>query len=252
MSQITVWKCDQTGKLFEDKNKYKGHLSKLARERNTRRKLTVAEAVADQKWNELYECEQTIEQWKLMVLGNQDMFWAEAARSDPVDWKYVGKTHGRSKNGVVCPVPRLLEFERFDVRWNPNVSNSHSCPHNGVQNWGGREQIDGQPAPTGYPGWSGRVDWIVAWPKEWDGVYLGGDLFRGLHGFRSGRQRAHTGSGGGGGARYSEKHGCYVQSFGYDFKLFAADWPGMARVVGMNQLEEILRGERLHLDYAPA
>ena len=245
MTQILVWKCDQTGKLFEDKNKYKGHLSKLARERNTRRKLTVAEAVADQKWNELYECEQTIEQWKLMVLGNQDMFWAEAARSDPVDWKQVGKTHKK----VVCPVPRLLEFERFDVRWNTEVSNSHSCPHNGVQNWGGREQIDGQPAPTGYPGWSGRVDWIVAWPREWDGVYLGGDLFRGLHGFRSGRQRAHTGTGGGGGMRYSEKHGCHVQSFGYDFRMYAADWPGMARLEGMKQFNEVLKGLRNNVDF---
>jgi hypothetical protein len=241
MSQITVWKCDQTGKLFEDQTKYKNHLRKLARERNTKRKLMVAEAVADQKWNELYECEQTIEQWKLMVLGNQDMFWAEAARSDPHDWAQVGKTSKK----VVCPVPRLLEFERFDVRWNPQVSNSHSCPHNGVQNWGNRDPN----APTSYPGWSGRLDWIVAWPKEWDGVYLGGDLFRGLHGFRSGRQRAYTGTGGGGGMRYSEKHGCYVQSFGYDFKLFAADWPGMARVVGMQQLEEVLKGVRNRVDY---
>jgi len=241
MSQVTVWKCDQTGKLFEDKNKYRGHLSKLARERNTKRKLMVAEAVADQKWNELYECEQTIEQWKLMVLGNQDMFWAEAAKSDPHDWKQVGKTYKK----VVCPVPRLLEFERFDVRWNPEVSNSHSCPHNGVQNWGERDSN----APTSYPGWSGRLDWIVAWPKEWDGVYLGGDLFRGLHGFRSGRQRAYTGTGGGGGMRYSERHGCYVQSFGYDFRMFAADWPGMARVVGMQQLEEVLKGVRNRVDY---
>lgn len=243
MSQILVWKCDQTGKLFEDQTKYKNHLRKLARERNTKRQLMVAEAVADQKWNELYECEQTIEQWLDMVIANQDMFWAEAAKSDPYDWKQVGKTYKK----VVCPVPRLLEFERFDVRWNPAVSNSHSCPHNGVQNWGNRDPN----APTSYPGWSGRLDWIVAWPKEWDGVYLGGDLFKGLfsHG---GRQRAHTGTGGGGGMRYSEKHGCHVQSFGYDFKLFAADWPGMARLEGMKQLDEVLSGRRKHIDYVSA
>lgn len=229
MSQILVWKCDQTGKLFEDKNKYKGHLSKLARERNTKRKLMVADAVANQKWNELYECEQTIEQWMLMVLGNQDMFWAEAAKSDPYDWKNVGKTYKK----VVCPVPRLLEFERFDVRWNPKVSNSHSCPHNGVQNWGNRDAN----APTSYPGWSGRADWIVAWPKEWDGVYLGSDLFKGRRG------RAHTGTGGGGGMRYSEKHQCDVQSFGYDFRIFAEDWPGMARYYEKKKMWEHLGGK---------
>jgi hypothetical protein len=242
MSQILVWKCDQTGKLFEDQTKYKSHLRKLARERNTKRKLMVAEAVADQKWNELYEREQTIEQWRDMVIANQDMFWAEAAKSDPYDWKQVGKTHKK----VVCPVPRLLEFERFDVRWNPQVSNSHSCPHNGVTNWGNRDKN----APTSYPGWSGRVDWIVAWPKEWDGVYLGGDLFGGFHGNR--RTRADTGTGGGGGMRWSEKHGCHVQSFGYDFKLFAADWPGMARAEGMKQFSEVLKGNRFSVDYALA
>lgn len=222
MSQVLVWKCDQTGKLFEDKNKYKGHLSKLARERNIKRKLSVAEAIADQKWNELYECEQSIEQWVLMVLGNQDMFWAEAAKADPYDWDQVGKMSGRGKNAVPCPIPELLEFTEFNVRWNDHVSNSHSCPHNGVTNWSPSRNKD-KTAPTGYPGWNGRVEWIVKWPKEWDGWYLGSDLFKGP------RSRTHTGTGGGGGMRYSEKHKCDVQSFGYEFRIYAADWPGMAR-----------------------
>ena len=243
MSQITVWKCDQTGKLFEDQTKYKSHLRKLARERATKRKLTVAEAVADQKWKELYECEQSIEQWRDMVIANQNMFWAEAAKGDPYDWANVGKMRSRGKNAVVCPVPELLEFTEFSLHWNSNVSNSHSCPHNGVQNWGGKEG-----KPTGYPGWSGRVEWIVAWPKEWDGVYLGGDLFSGIT-FCSGRQRAHTGTGGGGGMLYSEKHKCPVQSFGYDFRMYAADWPGMARHEGMKQFDQVLRGERERVDY---
>jgi hypothetical protein len=244
MSKITVWKCDQTGKLFEDQSKYKSHLRKLARERNTKRKLMIAESVADQKWNELYECEQSIEQWKLMVLGNQDMFWAEAAKADPYDWRNVGK----ARKGVTMPVPRLLEFTTFSLRWNPQVSNSHSCPFNGVTNWGGKGKLaDGSDAPQGYPGWHGRVDWIVAWPKEWDGVYLGSDLFSGGT-FRTGRQRAHTGSGGGGGMRYSEKHGCWVQSFGYDFSIFAADWPGLTRYRAKEQFMEVLAGTRLHID----
>ena len=240
MSQILVWKCDETGKLFEDQTKYKNHLRKLARERNLKRKLAVAEALADQKWNELYECEQTIEQWRDMVIANQNMFWAEAAKSDPYDWKYVGKTHSRGKNPVVCPIPELLEFTTFDVRWNPTVSNSHSRPHNGVTCWSSQEAKDGR--PRSYPGWSGRVEWIVRWPKEWDGIYLGSDLFRDNCG-RS-RVRAYSGTGGGGGMRYSEKHGCHVQSFGYDFRMFAADWPGMARVIARQQFAEVLAGKR--------
>ena len=244
MSIITAYKCDEDGKIFEDKKKYQNHLRKLARERNTKRKLTVMEALADQKWSELYECEQSIEQWRDMVIANQNMFWAEAAKSDPYDWSMVGKMSSRGKNGVVCPVPELLEFTAFDLRWSDCVSNSHSCPHNGVTNWAGREKMeDGSPAPRGYPGWTGRVDWIVRWPKEWDGWYLGSDLFKGR------RSRAHTGTGGGGGMRYSKKHGCDVQSFGYDFRLFAADWPGLARYMAKQQFVEVLGGKRDTIDY---
>jgi hypothetical protein len=52
--------------------------------------------------------------------------------------------------------------------------------------------------------------------------------------------------------RWSEKHKCHVQSFGYDFRMYAADWPGMARVVGMQQLDEVLAGQRKHIDYVAA
>ncbi len=248
MGQILVWKCDQTGKLFEDQTKYKSHLRKLARERNEKRKLTVKEAEANAWWAEAYEREMTIQEWKQFVIDNQSRFWAEAAKHDPYDWRNVGKMSSRGKNAVVCPVPRLLEFTEFRVQWNPAVSNSHSCPHNGVTCWSSREAEDGR--PQSYPGWSGRIEWIVAWPKEWDGVYLGGDLFSGGT-FRTGRQRAHTGTGGGGGMRYSEKHKCHIMSFGYDFRIFAADWPGMARVVGHQQFQEVLRGIRESIDYDP-
>lgn len=241
MSVITVWKCDEDGKIFEDKKKYQNHLRKLARVRRERRRIDIEESLKNRIWNELYECEQSIEQWRDMVIANQNLFWAEAAQHDAYDWKVVGKTY----KGVVCPIPELLEFERFDVRWNPQVSNSHSAPHNGMTNWGGHNTKNG--APTSYPGWSGRVDWIVKFPKEWDGHYLGGDLFSGGT-FRTARQRAHTGTGGGGGMRWSEKHKCYVQSFGYDFRLFAADWPGMARYEGMKQMQEMLSGNRSHMD----
>ena len=240
MSVITVWKSDADGKIFEDKAKYQKHLRKLARERRTRRRLEIEETLKDRIWNELYECEQSVEQWADMVVANQDLFWAEAAKGDPYDWKIVGQT----RKGVVCPVPRLLEFTEFDLRWSDSVSNSHSCPHNGVTNWGGRNKMpDGTDAPRGYPGWTGRIGWIFAWPKEWDGYYIGGDLFaRGT--FSTGRQRAHTGTGGGGGMRYSEKHGCYVMSHAYDFRIYAADWPGMARYYEKQRMWKTLSNDK--------
>jgi hypothetical protein len=219
MSVITVWKSDADGKLFEDKTKYQKHLRKLARERLVRRKLEIVEAKTDLVWAELYEREQSIEQWRDMIIAEQDLFWAEAARVDEYDWRIVGK----KRKGVVCPVPRLLEFDEFRLHWSDEVSNGHSCPVGGVTNWGGRDES----APRGYPGWHGRLSWVYAWPKEWDGHYLGGDLFGGFG--NQGRARAHTGSGGSGGTVYSKKHNCFVTRCGYSFEIFAADWPGLAR-----------------------
>jgi hypothetical protein len=235
MSIITAYKSDADGKIFEDKSKYTAHLRKLARHRNAQRRLQVDENLKDQIWASLYECEQSLEQWFDMVIANQDMFWAEAAAGDPYDWQNVGKKLGRGKNAGNVPMPKVLKITH-SMRWSDSVSNSHSCPHNGVTNWGGR--VEG--APRGYPGWTGRVDWIVEWPKEFDGIYLGSDLFsRGT--FCTGRQRAHTGTGGGGGGHFNKEFNTWCQSPGYSFDIFAADWPGMARYYEKQRMWKVLQ-----------
>jgi hypothetical protein len=220
MSIITAYKSDADGKIFEHKAKYQSHLRKLAQVRRERRRIEVEESLKDSIWAGLYECEQSIEQWRNMIIANQDLFWAEAAHHDVHDWSIVGK----KRKGVVCPVPRLLEFTEFRLTWSDHVSNSHSCPVGGVTNWGNRDPA----APTGYPGWHGRMDWVYAWPKEWDGCYLGGDLFGGF-GNHYGRSRVHTGAAGTGGTVFSKKHDCFVTRCGYSVDVFASDWPGLTR-----------------------
>lgn len=225
MSIITAYKSDADGRIFEDKSKYQAHLRTLARHRNAQRKLQIAESAKDAAWAELYEREQSIDDWCQMVIDNQHLFWAEAAAGDPRDWDCVGKKSGRGKNALVVPAPRLLKITH-SLTWSDMVSNSHSCPVGGVTCWSSHEARDGR--PRGYPGWHGRIDWLVAWPKELDGMYLGSDLFS--HGtFRSGRQRAHTGTGGGGGSHFSKEFDTWCQRPGYSFSIFASDWPGMAR-----------------------
>lgn len=228
---ITAYKSEADGKIFEDKKKYQAHLRKLARHRLEQKKLAIVREQADAVWNELYEREQSLDDWAQMVIDEQDLFWAEAARFHSSDWEQVGK----KPRGYTLPMPcpELLEFAEFSMDWSDSVSNSHSCPHNGVTCWGIHEAKDGR--PRGYPGWTGRIEWLIKWPEEWDGVYLGADLFGGFGNHRA-RARAHTGSGGGGGMRFSEKHKCHVQSFRYDFKIFAADWPGMARYYQKRQM----------------
>jgi hypothetical protein len=228
MSIITAYKSDEDGKIFEDKAKYQAHLRKLARHRLAQRKLTIAEVEKDRIWAELYEREQSIEQWCQMVIDNQHLFWAEAASADPYDWARVGMKLGRGKNAHNLPMPKVLKIIP-NLRWNNEVSNSHSCPHDGVTNWGGRETMaDGTLAPRGYPGWTGSIVWVCEWPKEFDGIYLSSDLFSGGFG-RSGRQRAHTGSGGGGGGHLNKEFNTYCQSPSYEFRIYASDWPGMTR-----------------------
>ena len=222
---ITAYKSVTDGKIFEDKAKYQAHLRKLARHRLAQKRLTIAEAEKDAAWAELYEREQSIDDWCQMVIDNQHLFWAEAAEGDPYDWQNVGKKISRGKNAMVLPVPKVLKITH-DLRWDDSVSNSHSCPHNGVTCWSSNEARDGR--PRGYPGWHGHIAWLVEWPKEFDGIYLGSDLFsRGT--FRTGRQRAHTGTGGGGGGHFNKEFNTHCQKPSYDFKLFAADWPGLTR-----------------------
>lgn len=240
MSRITVWKCDTTGKLFEDQAKYQKHLRQLATERRARRRLQIQNEEADAWWAQAYETEMSVDDWAQFVITNQDRFWAEAARHGSYNWVHVGKTISRRKGAIAMPVPRLLEFTEFCLVWQSSVSNSHYCPHNGVTCWSREEAKDGR--PMGYPGWTGRVAWIVAWPESYDGHYLGSDLFRSAG--RTGRVRAHTGTGGGGGMHYNEKHKCHVQSYGFDFRLFAADWPGMARYHAAEQMLQVLNGSK--------
>lgn len=214
MSRIMVWKCDQTGRLFEDQKKYKSHLARLARERREQRKVQIAEEIAQAWWTQAQNIEMSVVDLPKFIIDNQRYFWTEARIAASWDWDQLGKRH----RGVVCPVPELAEFTEFTLRWSDSVSNTHACPRNGVTNWGGRVKLaDGSPAPRGYPGWTGHATWRVKWPQEWEGVYMGSDLFR------SRRCGIHTGSGGGGGWKDG------YQTFGYGIDIFAADWPGMAR-----------------------
>jgi hypothetical protein len=238
MSQILVWKSDADGKLFEDKNKYTAHLRKLARHRNAQRKLTIAEAEKDAVWAELYEREQSIDDWMQMVIDNQHLFWAEAALGDPYDWQNVGKKLSRAKDAGAMPIPRVLKITHR-LQWNDSVSNSHSCPIGGVTCWSSHEAKDGR--PRGYPGWQGQIEWLVEWPKEFDYVYLGSDLFsKGT--FRSGRQRAHTGTGGGAGGHFNKEFNTYCQRPSYDFRIYASDWPGMARYYEKQKMWKMIGG----------
>lgn len=202
MPKIQVWECPKTGKLFKNFPEYRRHLKKLAKINLHSRKEAKLAANAEEWFRNFRSVETSLEQLEERIIENQDSFWAAAKRTK--SWS----TKTRNNNSIVFP--KLIGFDRFKLTWSDSVSNSHSYPIGGVMNWFGDREL-----PRGYPGWQGRVEWVIEWPEELDGIYHGSDLFA------SDYTCLNTGSGGGG----SRKDG--HQSYCYDLKIFEADWPGL-------------------------
>ena len=201
MSQILVWKSDADGKLFEDKTKYQLHLRKLAAVRNSERKAAKAAADFDAFLTKMGNTVTSIVELEKFITENFNQFF------------YNGMKHALWKCDRKPTIAHKMAKIKIDVQWNDHVSNSHSCPRNGVQNFDTRAEYN-KGKPTGYPGWKGRIEFVVEAgmsnhkknPYKLDSY--GGDYFKDTG--------INTGTGGGNG-----------QSYGYDVKLFAADFPAM-------------------------
>ena len=227
MSVITAYKCDTTGKLFEDKDKYKKHIRKIATARRNQLKIDQAHKVEVQWWHDnFWNHVKSLDQLKAAILYHRDVFAARGVKNYWSDKK-------------LKPTP-IVEFTTFRLGYSDCVSNTHDCPHNGVTNWGCKETLnDGTPAPRGYPGWTGRFDYIVQSHKGQLFSYPGSsDMWEGT--------RIHSGTGGGGG--HHDQKTNFLQSFGFDFRLFADDWPAMKDAYEKAVTWAALKGDRRNID----
>jgi uncharacterized C2H2 Zn-finger protein len=210
---ITAYKCPHTGKLFEEQAKYKKHLRKIAGERRMQRKIERTKLDKEQFWvDNFWNKVRSIEQLKKAFIVHAERLGMNGIENDYGKW---GKKYPKT-------VPLLKKFSEFSARFDVSVSNSHDAPIGGVTNWGRKDTLkDGSPAPRGYPGISGRIDYQVEWDATRSSEYPGGSsMWEGL--------RFHTGTGGGGGFKpYTDDKTKGLQSFGYDWRLFLADWPGL-------------------------
>lgn len=140
------------------------------------------------------------------------------------------------------------------IRYTDPVSNSHSAPLEGVQNWGGKAG-----KPVGYPGWTGRV-W-VRYSSPLDG--FGSDYFRGT--------LSHTGTGGFGGydgpwqqirgayyrnqdrirkmhpKRANGRPFCEAQTYSWEYRIYESDWPGPQKEREQKKLIAMLKGEEFRM-----
>lgn len=215
--KVTVNKCPDTGKLFEDDKEYKTHRDKMRRE-----KLAAAK---DKKVKDTF-FHWLAEEKKLITSVDMIPAWFLKNQRIIMDAFNVG-CRGTGHNGFWVKFKDTDEFTKFKITgvyYSRSVSNSHSCPRNGVTNWGGQRVG----APNGYPGWSVRVAGsLFRLPKD-GSEYPYGDALN-LIGI-------HTGTGGGGN-----------ESWGYDAKIFLDDWSGLKAQVDemeQNDMVKILKGVR--------
>jgi hypothetical protein len=156
------------------------------------------------------------------IIECQDLFLETASRRRWTDFDICRRT---------STWPRLVQFIQFRLHFSEGVSNTHSCPVDGVTNWGGQNKG----APRGYPGWSGQINWIVEWPQKLGSEYPGGYMFEG--------SRIHTGTGGGG--HYVVRpYDTDCQVFGYGVEIFGTDWEVMYRNYRKDCFVKTLKGER--------
>ena len=196
MSQVLVWKSDTDSKLFEHKDQYLKHLKKLAQARVRQRQVARVKQHRAEFLTNMGATVTCIKELREFIAANWQWFTANGAIQN--GWREQTKSTSHH---------RLVDIG-IDVRWSDHVSNSHSCPRDGVQNWGGNNLMpDGTLAPKFYPGWQGQIRFKVDPGSTTHETVCGADYFR--------NTTINTGSGGGANERQ------------YEVRLFAADFPAM-------------------------
>ena len=189
----TGFQCPWTKQIFAAKKSYVAHLKRIRQDRiyrniRNRRRQALLDDFNNQRGFE------------------EIMRWVEL---HPEFFFDNGINHGWDSDRARYEKLRpdwSVKITLLELTYTPRVSNTHACPRDGVTNWRGDTKLkDGTPAPQGYPGWSGRIEFRVS-HKD---VRWGSDVFK--------NTGIHTGTGGsvGGGI------------YGYDVKFFESDWPGL-------------------------
>lgn len=208
MSIIQAYKSDTDGKIFEDKGKYQAHLRKLASARRAEKKVQQMEAERELFLEKMGQVK-SLAELNQFIKDNWRWFWANGAQHEFYKWN-------RNK-GEAADFHEFHSVFIHELFWKEDMSNSHCSPRKGVQNFDTRADYN-KGKPTGYPGWSGRINIHVKPPmsKHKKNPYMhdgwGSSYFD--------NTTICTGGGGGGGGKD-------FKSYSYEVKLWAADFPAM-------------------------
>jgi hypothetical protein len=206
---VKAYQCPFTGTIVSTKKSYVKHLKTLRSDRMHRRARDLRHRRKLQDlWNQ--PDFESVVKW---IQLNPETFWENGQKQG---WNCDRAAWNRIRDSFIMEVCYLK------LDYSESVSNTHSCPHNGVTNWSRRDTFaDGTEKPTGYPGWQGTVRFHIS--HEVPGFFS--NLLNGT--------RIHTGAGGG--------HDNLT--YEYEVKLFLADWPGIALRIAQEKEEY----ERKHL-----
>ena len=148
MSIIQAYKSDADGKIFEDKGKYQAHLRKLASARRAEKKVEQMEAERELFLDKMGQVK-SLDELNQFIKDNWRWFWANGAQREFYMWS--------SNKGKTPDFHEYYNVSILDLHWKEDMSNSHSCPRKGVQNFDTRADYN-KGRPTGYPGWIGRIN----------------------------------------------------------------------------------------------
>ena len=225
MPKITVWKCPNTSKLFEDEKVYRTHLKRSSRERIAAREW---QAVRDSITDVITGAQQVNNAQELVdyIVKYQHVFMIQGVFNSHYDDELMHKALGK---GWDIYFPKLKSL-KFDTNWRTEVSNSHNCPRDGYTNWSGNNE-DGRDLRN-YPGWHGKVasaydknDRFIKVKKKgsktWQTIEAP-SISDMMSAFGDGKSLSGvcTGSGGGGSAACQ-----------YEVSLFQSDFPNMEKKV---------------------
>lgn len=203
--KVQVYKCRFTKNIFEDRKKFRLHLKKLRKQQKEKRALNNMYKNRDRIFREMRESVKSIKELEQYIRDN----WIEFCRNMNL---YESTQWGGLRVLPEDKFPSLRNI-KIDVVYSNLVSNSHSCPFDGITNWHRDKNL-----PVGYPGWTGRIEYEMDFGGQKNKISFGSGLF-----IKSG---INTGTGGGGREKYS-----------YDVRIYAADWPGLAQQISFNILK---------------
>jgi hypothetical protein len=181
MPIVKAYQCPHTKALFLQKEEYRRHLVRLARERRIERQRLTSLRDVDAEFAEMRKLPRLtdVAAW----IGAHPTFLAKNA------------TVRRGWEPVLLKRSGVKRVVFSEMRFVSEIYNTHYCPLDGVENWSRDPQ-----KLLFYPGWTGRVAYVLDLPR-----FFSTDLFEGTG--------IHIGNGGGDGQQYTYYCTLFVQDW---------------------------------------